>query len=80
MDPSLGEVDPNSIEDDGDEGLEYVHHNRGSMLSLGHQSVVLWGGSLLESLDRNTTPFRMPTAERDRITITSEREKRRASG
>jgi exo-beta-1,3-glucanase (GH17 family) len=38
MDPSLGEVDPNSIEDDGDEGLEYRHNNRGSLLSLGHHS------------------------------------------
>jgi exo-beta-1,3-glucanase (GH17 family) len=38
MDPSLGEVDPNVIEDDGDEGLEYRHNKRGSLLSLGHQS------------------------------------------
>jgi exo-beta-1,3-glucanase (GH17 family) len=38
IDPSLGEVDPNSIEDDGDEGLEYINRNRGSMLSLGHHS------------------------------------------
>ncbi|PMD14310.1 glycoside hydrolase family 17 protein [Hyaloscypha hepaticicola] len=38
MDPSLGEVDPSSIEDDGDEGLEYRHNNRGSLLSLGNHS------------------------------------------
>jgi exo-beta-1,3-glucanase (GH17 family) len=38
LDPSLGEFDPNSIEDDGDDGLEYRQHNRGSMLSLGHNS------------------------------------------
>ncbi|KAE9364919.1 glycoside hydrolase family 17 protein [Stipitochalara longipes BDJ] len=38
MDPSLGEVDPNMIEDDGDEGLEYRNPNRGSLLSLGHHS------------------------------------------
>lgn len=38
IDPSLGEVDPNSIEDDGDEGLEYRNPNRGSLLSLGHHS------------------------------------------
>jgi len=38
MDPSLGEVDPNLIEDDGDEGLEYRNPNRGSLLSLGHHS------------------------------------------
>ena len=36
VDPSLEEFDPNSIEDDGDDGLEYRQHNRGSMLSLGH--------------------------------------------
>jgi len=38
MDPNLGEVDPNVIEDDGDEGLEYRHNKRGSLLSLGHHS------------------------------------------
>jgi exo-beta-1,3-glucanase (GH17 family) len=39
LDPSLGDFDPNSIEDDGDDGLEYRHNaNRSSMLSLGHHS------------------------------------------
>jgi len=38
MDPSLGEVDPHLIEDDGDEGLEYRNPNRGSLLSLGQHS------------------------------------------
>jgi exo-beta-1,3-glucanase (GH17 family) len=38
LDPSLGagDIDPNNIEDDGDDGLEYHQRNRGSMLSLGH--------------------------------------------
>lgn len=37
LDPSLGgvDIDPNTIEDDGDDGLEYNQRNRGSMLSLG---------------------------------------------
>jgi exo-beta-1,3-glucanase (GH17 family) len=38
LNPNLGGVDPNSIEDDGDDGLEYGHNNRGSMLSLGQHS------------------------------------------
>jgi exo-beta-1,3-glucanase (GH17 family) len=38
IDPNLVEFDPNSIEDDGDDGLEYRQYNRGSMLSLGHHS------------------------------------------
>jgi exo-beta-1,3-glucanase (GH17 family) len=33
LDPGMGGFDPNSIEDDGDEGLEYLPH-RGSRLSL----------------------------------------------
>ena len=38
-DPSLGAVfDPNSIADDGDDGLEYRREHRSSMLSLGHHS------------------------------------------
>jgi len=39
VDPNLAsDFDPNSIEDDGDDGLEYRNGHRGSMLSLGHQS------------------------------------------
>jgi exo-beta-1,3-glucanase (GH17 family) len=39
LDPALGAgFDPNSIEDDGDDGLEYRNQNRSSMLSLGHHS------------------------------------------
>lgn len=38
VDPNLSEFDPNSIEDDGDDGLEYRTQNRRSMLSLGHHS------------------------------------------
>ncbi|KAH6674678.1 glycoside hydrolase superfamily [Halenospora varia] len=38
VDPNLTEFDPNMIEDDGDDGLEYRNQNRGSMLSLGHHS------------------------------------------
>ncbi|KAF4627283.1 hypothetical protein G7Y89_g10872 [Cudoniella acicularis] len=38
VDPNLAEFDPNSIEDDGDDGLEYRPQNRGSMLSLGQHS------------------------------------------
>jgi exo-beta-1,3-glucanase (GH17 family) len=34
MDPAMGGFDPNSIEDDGDDGLEYTHHNRGSIQNL----------------------------------------------
>lgn len=34
----LGAVDPTNIADDGDDGLEYTHHNRNSLLSLGHHS------------------------------------------
>lgn len=39
MDPSLGvqDIDPNSIEDDGDDGLEYRQQNRGSVLSIGRK-------------------------------------------
>jgi exo-beta-1,3-glucanase (GH17 family) len=36
LDPAL--IDPNSIEDDGDDGLEYRNQHRASMLSLGHNS------------------------------------------
>lgn len=38
IDPALSEFDPNSIEDDGDDGLDYRSQNRGSMMSLGHTS------------------------------------------
>jgi exo-beta-1,3-glucanase (GH17 family) len=39
LDPSLaGDFDPNAIEDDGDDGLEYRREHRSSMLSLGNQS------------------------------------------
>ena len=39
LDPSLAsDFDPNSIEDDGDDGLEYRNGHRGSMLSLANQS------------------------------------------
>ena len=34
MDPAMGVFDPNSIDDDGDDGLEYTHHNRGSIQNL----------------------------------------------
>ncbi len=40
LDPNLVDFDPNTIEDDGDDGLEYRAHNanRSSMLSLGYDS------------------------------------------
>ena len=38
IDPNLVGFDPNSIEDDGDDGLEYRQHNRGSMLNLANHS------------------------------------------
>lgn len=40
LDPSFSaaDIDPQSIEDDGDDGLEYRQRNRGSMLSLGRNS------------------------------------------
>ncbi|KAI1809119.1 glycoside hydrolase superfamily [Poronia punctata] len=38
MDPRLGQFDPNEIDDDGDEGLEYRRSARNSMLSLGNSS------------------------------------------
>jgi len=38
IDPGLVEFDPNSIEDDGDDGLEYRNQHRSSMLSLNHGS------------------------------------------
>jgi exo-beta-1,3-glucanase (GH17 family) len=38
MDPAMGVFDPNSIEDDGDDGLEYLHHNRGSIQNLTNNS------------------------------------------
>ncbi|KAI0542800.1 glycoside hydrolase superfamily [Xylaria digitata] len=38
MDPRLGQVNPNDIDDDGDEGLEYRRSARNSMLSLGNSS------------------------------------------
>ena len=39
FDPAMAlDFDPNSIEDDGDDGLEYRNNHRGSMLSLGHSS------------------------------------------
>ncbi|KAL2062504.1 hypothetical protein VTL71DRAFT_6770 [Oculimacula yallundae] len=36
--PSMVEFDPNTIEDDGDDGLDYRNPNNRSMLSLGHDS------------------------------------------
>lgn len=36
--PGLGALDPNLIEDDGDDGLDYTHHNRNSLLSVGNHS------------------------------------------
>ncbi|KUJ09499.1 glycoside hydrolase [Mollisia scopiformis] len=38
VDPSLTQFDPNTIADDGDDGLEYRQQSRGSMLSLGRHS------------------------------------------
>lgn len=38
IDPSWQLSDPNAIADDGDDGLEYTQHNRGSMLSIGRGS------------------------------------------
>jgi exo-beta-1,3-glucanase (GH17 family) len=39
FDPAMAlDFDPNSIEDDGDDGLEYRNNHRISMLSLGHSS------------------------------------------
>lgn len=38
IDPRLGHVDPNDIDDDGDDGLEYGRSGRNSMLSLGNSS------------------------------------------
>ncbi|TAQ83768.1 hypothetical protein B7494_g7907 [Chlorociboria aeruginascens] len=38
IDPDLTQFDPNSIEDDGDDGLEYRGSHRNSMLSLGQHS------------------------------------------
>jgi len=38
MDPRLGQVNPNDIDDDGDDGLEYRRSARNSMLSLGNSS------------------------------------------
>ncbi|KAI1827588.1 glycoside hydrolase superfamily [Xylaria intraflava] len=38
MDPRLGQVNPNEIDDDGDDGLEYRRSARNSMLSLGNSS------------------------------------------
>lgn len=39
FDPALAmDFDPNTIEDDGDDGLEYGNPNRISMLSIGHSS------------------------------------------
>ncbi|KAI1330003.1 glycoside hydrolase superfamily [Xylariaceae sp. FL0255] len=38
MDPRIGQVDPNDIDDDGDDGLEYRRSARNSMLSLGNIS------------------------------------------
>jgi hypothetical protein len=37
-DRRLGEVNPNEIEDDGDDGLEYPRYQRHSMLSSGNNS------------------------------------------
>ncbi|KAI0487728.1 glycoside hydrolase superfamily [Xylaria cf. heliscus] len=38
MDPRIGQVNPNDIDDDGDDGLEYGRSARVSMLSLGNSS------------------------------------------
>ncbi|KAI0450009.1 glycoside hydrolase superfamily [Xylaria acuta] len=38
MDPRIGHVNPNDIDDDGDDGLEYQRSARASMLSLGNSS------------------------------------------
>ncbi|KAE8454682.1 hypothetical protein EG329_000305 [Mollisiaceae sp. DMI_Dod_QoI] len=38
VDPNLAQFDPNTIADDGDDGLEYRQQNRSSMLSLGRHS------------------------------------------
>ncbi|KAI1194620.1 glycoside hydrolase superfamily [Nemania serpens] len=39
MDPRIGQVDPNEIDDDGDDGLEYQQRStRASMLSMGNSS------------------------------------------
>ncbi|TRX90927.1 hypothetical protein FHL15_008132 [Xylaria flabelliformis] len=38
MDPRLGQVNPNDIDDDGDDGLEYQRSARNSMLSLGNSN------------------------------------------
>ncbi|CZT52484.1 related to glucan 1,3-beta-glucosidase precursor [Rhynchosporium secalis] len=38
LDPSMVHFDPNTIEDDGDDGLDYRNGNNRSMLSLGHDS------------------------------------------
>ncbi|KAK8023675.1 hypothetical protein PG993_011741 [Apiospora rasikravindrae] len=38
LDPSLGQVNPNEIMDDGDDGLDYRRPARGSMLSMGNSS------------------------------------------
>ncbi|KAI1391757.1 glycoside hydrolase family 17 protein [Hypoxylon trugodes] len=38
MDPGLGQFNPNDIDDDGDEGLEYRRSARNSILSLGGSS------------------------------------------
>ena len=38
MDPRMGQFNPNDIDDDGDEGLEYRRSARNSMLSLGNSS------------------------------------------
>ncbi|KAJ8114388.1 hypothetical protein ONZ43_g4913 [Nemania bipapillata] len=38
MDPRIGQVNPNDIDDDGDDGLEYRRSARNSMLSLGNSS------------------------------------------
>ncbi|KAI0111145.1 glycoside hydrolase superfamily [Nemania sp. FL0031] len=38
MDPRIGQFNPNDIDDDGDDGLEYRRSARNSMLSLGNSS------------------------------------------
>ncbi|KAI0183136.1 endo-beta-1,3-glucanase [Xylaria flabelliformis] len=38
MDPRLGQVNPNDIDDDGDDGLEYQRSARNSMLGLGNSN------------------------------------------
>ncbi|RYC55727.1 hypothetical protein CHU98_g10480 [Xylaria longipes] len=38
MDPRIGQVNPNEIDDDGDDGLEYQRSARASMLSLGNSN------------------------------------------